>query len=249
VIRIGYNEDKLPFAYFNVNGELVGFDINLAHALARDLGVTIEFVRFDRITVAKQLREDEFDVVMSGLVGTLERAEKMLHTRPYMDVTLGLVVRDHEVRQFRTFESMRKVEDLRIAYVDLSRGFVDRMREILPNAELIRLAESRAFFENDPNGPNRLDVLLISAESGSAFTLIYPQFQVVVPEGERVSLPLFYTIGGNDIELRDFLDHWIHLRKNDGTIQQNYDHWILGQSVYEQRQRWSVIRDVLHWVE
>ena len=48
VIRIGYNEDKLPFAYFNNRGNLVGLDINMAHQLARDLGVSIEFVRFDR---------------------------------------------------------------------------------------------------------------------------------------------------------------------------------------------------------
>ncbi|MCH5375941.1 MAG: cation:dicarboxylase symporter family transporter, partial [Planctomycetes bacterium] len=80
VIRIGYNEDKLPFAYFNTHGELVGFDISMAHALARDLGVGIEFVRFDRDRLAEQLADDCFDVVMSGLVATLERAEKMQHT-------------------------------------------------------------------------------------------------------------------------------------------------------------------------
>ena len=44
VIRVGYNEDKLPFAFFNVGDNLVGFDIEMAHALATDLGVTIEFV-------------------------------------------------------------------------------------------------------------------------------------------------------------------------------------------------------------
>lgn len=46
-IRVGYNEDKLPFAYFNGSGHLVGFDVNMAHALARDLGVRIEFVPFE----------------------------------------------------------------------------------------------------------------------------------------------------------------------------------------------------------
>ena len=55
VIRVGYNEDKLPFAYFNNQDELVGLDVNMAHALARDLGVRIEFVRFDRRTLATQL--------------------------------------------------------------------------------------------------------------------------------------------------------------------------------------------------
>ncbi len=246
VIRVGYNEDKLPFAFFNVRDELVGFDVNMAHALAKDLGVSIEFVKFNRTTIAEQLNQDHFDVVMSGLVGTLERAEAMQHTSPYMDVTLGLVVPDYEVRNFRSEESLRQHEDLRIGFVDLSRGFVDRIKLALPKAELIELPTNQQYFDMDWD---RLDALLISAESGSAFTLLYPEFEVVVPDGLEVSLPLFYVIGAEDKEMRDFLEHWVTLRRKDGTIAQYYDHWILGKLAYPAKPRWSIIRDVLHWVE
>lgn len=246
VIRIGYNEDKLPFAYFNVQGELVGFDVNMAHALARDLGVTIEFVRFDRDTIADQLAQDDFDVVMSGLVGTLERATTMQHTSPYMDVTLGLVVPDHRVRGFRSLDALRAYENLRIGFVDLSRGFVDRLQNALPEAKLIELSTSQQFFHGER--PD-LDAFVTSAESGSAFTLLHPEYEVVVPTGLRVSLPLFYAIGARDAEMRDLLEHWVALRKKDGTMQGYYDHWIRGETASAKRPRWSVIRDVLGWVE
>ena len=39
VLRVGYLPDALPFAFFNQAGELVGFDIELAHRLAREMGV------------------------------------------------------------------------------------------------------------------------------------------------------------------------------------------------------------------
>jgi proton glutamate symport protein len=94
-----------------------------------------------------------------------------------------------------------------------------------------------------------LDALLISAESGSAFTLLYPEFEVVVPEGRAVSLPLIYAVGARDKEMRDLLDHWIHLRKNDGTTQRIYNHWVLGHSQSPQQPRWSVLRNVLGWVD
>ncbi len=246
IIRVGYNEDKLPFAYFNVEGDLVGMDINMAHALARDLGVTIEFVRFDRRTLATQLAEDDFDVVMSGLVGTLERAEVMQHTDPYLDVTLALVVPDYRVRRFRSLAAMQQVDNLRIGFVDLSRGFVDRLRLLLPRAELIELPTNGEFFETETHG---LDALLISAESGSAFTLLYPDFEVVIPDGTQVSLPLFYAIGGRDARMRDFLEHWLDLREKDGTIREYYEHWILGKLRQQARRRWCVIRDVLEWVD
>jgi Na+/H+-dicarboxylate symporter len=43
-VRVGYNPDRLPFAFFNARGDLVGFDVELATLLAEDLGVGLELV-------------------------------------------------------------------------------------------------------------------------------------------------------------------------------------------------------------
>jgi len=246
VIRVGYNEDKLPFAYFNIQDELVGFDVNMAHAFARDLGVSIEFVRFDRASLADQLANDDFDVVMSGLVGTLERARDMENTTPYLDVTLGFVVPDYRVRRFESIDSLRREGKLKIGFVDLTRGFVERLQVALPDAEFIELPTSQQYFTTDWE---ELDAFLTSAESGSAFTLFYPEFECVVPRGLEVSQPLFYAVGARDDEMKDLLEHWVSLRKKDGTVQEYYDHWILGKLPSEKQRRWCVIRDVLHWVD
>lgn len=247
VLRVGFNGDKLPFAYFNERGELVGYDINMAHALAQDLGVSLEFVPFDRARLTEQLEEDHFDVVMSGLVGTLERAERMHHTAPYLDVTLALVVPDHCVRRFKKFDSIRQIPDLKIGFVELSRGFLERLHEALPqDAQFVELPSNQTFFD----GAHRnLDALLINAESGSAFTLLYPEFEVVVPEGRSVALPLIYAVGARDKGMQSLLEHWIQLRKKDGTAQRLYEHWILGRKETPEQPRWSVLRDVLGWVE
>lgn len=246
VMRVGFNEDKLPFAFFNEQDQLVGFDVNLAHALAQDLGVTIEFVRFDRATLAEQLHDDHFDLVMSGLVGTLERSEAMRHSRSYLDVTLGLVAADYRAAQFKSLSSIRQVRDLRIGFVDLSRGFVARLKQALPEANLVEIRNNRDFFEQPDLS---LDALLISAESGSAFTLLYPGHEVAVPQELNVKLPLFYVVAGEDQETRDFLDHWVELRKKDGTFSEYYQHWILGKLKRAGGKRWCIIRDVLRWVD
>ena len=157
-----------------------------------------------------------------------------------------MVAPDYRVRKFCSLDSLRSQQDLKIGFVDLSRSFVDRLQMALPNAELVELSTSQQFF--DGNQPE-LDAFLTSAESGSAFTLLYPEFEVVVPDGLEVSLPLFYAIGNNDDDMRDFLEHWVRLRQSDGTVRGYYDHWILGKTTREQKRRWSVIRDVLHWVD
>lgn len=93
VIRIGFEVDELPFAYLNQEGDLVGFDIDMAHQLARDLGVRIEFVPSSS-DVVQSLRDDEFDVAMSGFEGTVRRATELPHVPSYMDVTMALIVPD-----------------------------------------------------------------------------------------------------------------------------------------------------------
>ena len=52
VLRVGYLPDALPFAFFNQAGDLVGFDVELAHRLAREMGVTLAFVPVDRDRLA-----------------------------------------------------------------------------------------------------------------------------------------------------------------------------------------------------
>ena len=72
----------------------------------------------------------------------------------------------------------------------------------------------------------------------------------MVKPGERmVSFPLVYPIAARDESLEAFMDHWVKLKRLDGTIDEVYDHWILGHDAGPKAPRWSVIRDVLHWVD
>jgi ABC-type amino acid transport substrate-binding protein len=108
------------------------------------------------------------------------------------------------------------------------------------------LASHRAFFEQEDDS---IDVMLLSAERGSAWTLTYPQFSVVVPQPEVIRVPVAFPLREGDERMREFVNHWIEVRRRNGTFDRLYEHWILGRSPEADSQRWSVIRDVLHWVD
>jgi ABC-type amino acid transport substrate-binding protein len=42
---------------------------------------------------------------------------------------------------------------------------------------------------------------------------------------------------------------WLELQRADGTIDRLYDYWILGKEPEGNNPRWSVMRDVLGWVD
>ena len=93
------------------------------------------------------------------------------------------------------------------------------------------------------------DAVAMSAESGSVLTLLYPKYTVVVPEPEIVKIPLAYPAATRDQDWVQFINTWIELKRRDGTIDTLYDHWILGKQAGKGQPRWSVIRNLLHWVD
>ena len=46
-----------------------------------------------------------------------------------------------------------------------------------------------------------------------------------------------------------FLSQWMMLKQGSLEYPRLYDHWILGQDAVPKQPRWSIIRDVLQWVQ
>ncbi len=135
VLRVGYLPDALPFAYFNRDGALVGFDVELANTLAREMGVGLAFVPVDRERMAGQLAEGYCDLVMSGVLVTTDRAREMRFSDSYLDETVALVVPDDQRDRFTTWSDIRDRGRLRIAVGDVP-YYVRLLRELLPQAVL-----------------------------------------------------------------------------------------------------------------
>ena len=93
------------------------------------------------------------------------------------------------------------------------------------------------------------DALMLPAERGSAWTLIYPKYSVVVPGPAPIRMPLAYPVARRDQGFASFVNTWILLKQKDGTITSLYDYWVLGRRAQAPERRWSIVKDVLHWVE
>ena len=249
IIRIGYLSDSLPFSFENAVGELVGFDIDLCHDLARDLGVEIEFVPIEDVDDLEiQLNSDFFDVAVGGVADTVERSRTIRFSEPYLFVTMAFIVPDFRDEDFKSLQKMQSLTELTIG-VPAEGWFLEQMRDYLPNAETVVLDNPLHFFEQVNQG-TEVDALLFSAEAGAAWTLRYPAYQVMTPLPHPISIPVVIPYAGADDNAMDeFLDNWVMLRSNDGTVAKLFDYWILGEGAEPVEPRWSVISDVLHWTE
>jgi Na+/H+-dicarboxylate symporter/ABC-type amino acid transport substrate-binding protein len=244
VIRVGYLEDNRPATYLNGKGELVGLDVEMAHILARSLGVSLDFVALDRSKIFQQLNEGYCDIVMSALVVTPERAEVASLSVPYMQETLALVVEDYRRSEFDSHEARQKLKAPKLAILDVP-YFVSFVREHLPKAQLVIVNSPEEFFSAKGK---TVDGFVYSAERASAWSLLYPEYAVVVPS-PPIALPVSYAMARGDRELVDYVNALVELKKGDGTLKKLYNYWVLGQFATDRQPRWSIIRNVLHWVD
>jgi proton glutamate symport protein len=245
LLRVGYLPDNLPFAYFNAAGDLVGFDIEMAHTLARDLGVKLEFVPIERSRMAEQVNTGYCDLIMSGVAVTPDRALAMGFSAPYQEQTVAFIVKDHRRDDFSSREAVRHLKAPRIGVPNIP-YYIDKVQRYLPQAELVVLNSVTEFFEQHGDD---LDAFVFSAEAGSAWSLLYPAYTVAIPQPDVLSAPLAYPLARGDQEFAAFLNLWIELKKQDKTIPTLYDYWILGKNAVPRERRWSVVRNVLHWVQ
>ena len=124
--------------------------------------------------------------------------------------------------------------------------YIDKLRQLAPRAELRVIDDVSSLFGNwDP----QVSAVAFPAERGSAWTLMYPQLSVVVPQPGIIKVPLAYPVAAHDPSFASFMNSWIDLKRKDGTIEALYDYWVLGRNAAPPPPRWSIIRNVLHWVD
>ena len=252
LIRIGFDSSQLPFSYINHKGEVVGYDVNMAHQLASTLGVNIEFTPIDRHNFLSQLEKDHFDIAMAGMPADAFNISNLRYSNPYIYLTMALVAPDYR-QEFASLDKIQKLKKFKIGLCPYFKGsekfILSLINSYIPDAEIVILDSYEEFYQRKGRGRD-VDALFTSAEAGSSWTLVYPEFQVYTPLGKDISLPLVYPFSlETDDQMSEFLNHWILLTQHDGTQKRIYNYWILGQGGEKKTPRWSIIRNVLHWTD
>ncbi len=240
VLRVGYNLNARPFAYFNAKGELVGLDVAMAHKLAKDINCTLKFIPINYYDIKQGLNAGVIDIAMAGITKTMPRIQKLNFTEPYMKINLAFVASDYKLDNYRQARDIALMKEVKVAVLKGSahRKFIE---ERMPNGKFIDLEKIEDFFTAKVDA----DVLLTSAEQGSAWAILYPSYGVVVPRPNIHTFGIAYAIAKGDLEFNKFLNEWLRMHKNNKVIDQLYSYWILGLNIKPKKTRWNLWDNVI----
>ncbi|NUZ07354.1 transporter substrate-binding domain-containing protein [Piscinibacter koreensis] len=101
-LRVGMEGTYPPFNYRDEKGELAGFDVDIAKAIAAKLGVKAEFTTTEWSGILAGLQSGKYDVIVNQVAATDKRRETFDFSAPYVISYPQLIVRANETRKLDT---------------------------------------------------------------------------------------------------------------------------------------------------
>jgi len=252
VLRICYQPNEYPSAFYTNASppQLVGFDIEMAHRLAARRQLALEFFPTpSEGEAANKLNTGVCDIYMRSLPVSEGRTLIFGMTVPVYTSSVGLIVRDHRRNEFREWKTLRAANETLQIGLDSADESISLIRDILPEAALVPIWDMVEQDKILASGAKGIDAIADMSEEGAAWTLLYPTFNVVVPQ-PTVSIPVSYAVARGNTGLLEAVNAWLITEKAKGEIGSLYDYWMLGgAAITERPPRWSIIRDVLGWVD
>ncbi|MDP4093057.1 MAG: ABC transporter substrate-binding protein [Bacillota bacterium] len=114
-LRIGVDDSYPPMEFRDDKNALVGFDVDMAKAIAQKLGVPIKWTSIVFTGIFAGLDTNKYDIIISSVSMTKSREKKYLFSEPYLSNGQEIVVAPSN-------NSITKIEDLKGKKVGVQSG-------------------------------------------------------------------------------------------------------------------------------
>lgn len=220
----GLEAQYRPFEFRNEQNEIVGYDIDVANAFAKTLGVEARPVDTNWATVIQSLYSGQFDLILGGMTATAERYKRVDFSIPYMDASSGVLV--------KAGSGIAEVKDLAGKNVAAGAGTPQLKQLETVAGELgIAYAGDIKSFDDDNVAyqamqQGRIDAYVSTLVSLSEFAKANPGFEIIPFKAPGLSAE--WTAAAfrkEDAALREAFDAQIRSMKADGSLAALQEKW------------------------
>ncbi|HEX8159244.1 MAG TPA: glutamate ABC transporter substrate-binding protein [Solirubrobacteraceae bacterium] len=225
-ITIGVKFDVPPFGFKNPNsGNVEGFDIDVAKAIADELGVTPKYIEALSDNRIQFLKDGTADLILSTMTITAERDQEIDFSEPYFVAKGRILVKgDSDIKSVADLDG-RKV------CTALGSTYEQTLKKQAPKAKLTLVDSYSECLESIQNG----SVDAVSTDDVILTGMIIQDDTLKLVGGELTTEPYGAGIKEGDKEFKAFVDEVIAKFKSDGRWAASYNKWI-GQYTKEQQQ-------------
>lgn len=216
-LRVGFLPDYPPWSSRSPEGKYEGYDVDIAMALGKALGVEVELVPVEAPSRVPSVAAGKVDVLIGCLTPTNERAKTVNFTIPYASAGIVPMV-------WADNKSIRSVNDLAGKKVSVCRGSTPdaAIVKAVPTAQVIRFDTIADAF------------MALKTKKVDAFieedTFVYYQCKInpsFRPVGESFTRPelISFAVRKGDQEWLNYLNNFITNLRYSGENAELYQKW------------------------
>lgn len=202
-----------PWTYVNEDGDLVGYDVEVAQAIAGKLGVEASFITGEWDGLLAGLDAGRYDIMVNGVNVTPDRAEKYDFSAPYAYDRMAVIVKgdNDSITQMEDLSGKKTANTISSTYAETARSY---------GAEVTGVDDLAATFELLYSG--RIDATLNAEVTYYDYMAQHPDADLKIAclaeEADSVAIPM--RKGDETKNLREAVDKALNELAEDGTLSQ-----------------------------
>jgi cyclohexadienyl dehydratase len=223
VLRVGTSMDTPVFSMRDpATGKLEGFDMDALATLGPALGVKIDYVKMTFGSMLADLAADKFDVAMSGMGRTLDRARVATFSKPYMRYGKLMMIRTADQERFKSLTDLDQA-GIKVAYN--KGGLNDRF------ANTMFKQATPVGFDSNELATADLIARKVDAQVSDSTAAIYmarqdPRLAAMSPDNVFNPVYVAMLLRRDDQTLLNYINIWIDQSEMDGTLAKIRAKWL-----------------------
>jgi ABC-type amino acid transport substrate-binding protein len=219
-LRVGMVLQFEPQMYIDENGEPAGYDVDLMHMLAEDLGVELEINDLEFEAMIPGVLARQFDLASVGLVGRPARLEQLWFTCPYVPYGQVVVVNNDSAVKTRSDLNSSDVTMTALAGSTAANLISKEFSE----ANLVELDQAPAFLEV---ASGRADAIVVENYLAQPFVAENPTTSILDPTDPFLAAEYgAFALPRGEVVWLEYLNGWLAYYISRGTLDEVYERHI-----------------------
>ena len=202
-----------PWTYHDEEGELVGFDVEVAAAVAEELGVEVRYEEGEWDGLLAGVESGRYDIMVNGVGYTEERAQAYDFSEPYCYNKTALIVRsdNDEISSLEDLEGKTTCNSANSTYQFIAEEY---------GATVLDVETLDGTLEMVLAGPERADATLNAEASFLDYMKEHPDTELKIVDyySELENVCIIMQKGESSDSLREAINGAIDKLREDGTL-------------------------------
>lgn len=210
----------MPFEMRNKKGNIIGFDVDMAKAMGKAMGVKVDLRNTAWDGIIPALLTSKCDIIMSGMTVTAERNLKINFVNPYIVVGQSVIINKKQAGKITSYKDLNDPKYTIAAKLGTTSEI--SAKKHISKAKL-------NLFETESES-----ALEVANGKADAFVYDFPYNAIYASQNKDKVIhldtaftyePLAWAIRKGDPDFINFLNNFLSQVKGDGTYDKSYSKW------------------------